>query len=76
MNESAHWRLLYKAAILEVDPNEVKLKIKAAVEAMTRRIADLDRDPGSLKERHELADAIASLRYWDKFNSKRTTLTT
>jgi hypothetical protein len=63
MTEDAHWQDLYKAAMLELNPLELRIKIAVALEAMRLRDEELRRstEPGSLEECRAIADAVHSL---------------
>jgi hypothetical protein len=54
------WRTLYKAAILELDPDEIQARVKAAEEAIHARASSgyrIARD-----ERQAMDDALCTLR--------------
>ncbi|HWO30232.1 MAG TPA: hypothetical protein VNO32_15675 [Candidatus Acidoferrum sp.] len=54
------WRDLYRAAILELDPNRLQARVKAAEDAIHARAtceARVSRD-----ERREMNDALSTLR--------------
>jgi hypothetical protein len=56
----SEWRVLYRAAILELDPRRLQARVKAAENAINERAAS-----GALiprEERRELDDALSTLR--------------
>jgi hypothetical protein len=56
----SEWRVLYRAAILELDPKRLQARVKAAEDAINARAASdalISRD-----ERRELDDALSTLR--------------
>jgi hypothetical protein len=56
----SEWRVLYRAAILELDPRRLQARVKAAEDAIHARAASdalIPRD-----ERRELDDALSTLR--------------
>jgi hypothetical protein len=63
MTQDAHWQDLYKAAMLELNPLELRIKIAVALEAMRVRDEELRQspEPGSLEECRAIADAVHSL---------------
>jgi hypothetical protein len=63
MTQDAHWQDLYKAAMLELNPLELRIKIAVALEAMGIRDEELRQspEPGYLEERRAIADAVHSL---------------
>jgi hypothetical protein len=54
-----NWRELYRAAILELDPVLLQVRVKAAEDAINARLANaqISRD-----ERRDMDDALSSLR--------------
>jgi len=62
--QSANWRELYEAALLEVNPADLQKGIELACQAMRQRSDDLARsaDPGALEEMRAIADALQNLR--------------
>jgi hypothetical protein len=54
-----NWRELYKAAVLELDPVLLQVRVKAAEDAISARLADVQipRD-----EHRDIDDAISALR--------------
>jgi hypothetical protein len=54
-----NWRELYRAAILELDPVLLQVRVKAAEDAINARLANaqVPRD-----ERRDMDDALSSLR--------------
>jgi hypothetical protein len=63
MTQDAHWQDLYKAAMLELNPMELRVKIAVALEAMRVRDEELRQSPqpGSLEECRAIADAVHNL---------------
>ena len=63
MVQDAHWQDLYKAAMLELNPMELRVKIAVALEAMRLRDEELRQSPqpGSLEEGRAIADAAHNL---------------
>ena len=63
MMQNAHWQDLYKAAMLELNPMELRVKIAVALEAMRVRDEELRQSPqpGSLEECRAIADAAHNL---------------
>jgi hypothetical protein len=55
------WRDLYSAAVLETDPDQLRLRIKDATNAMFRRDEELDHSPDAHQEREEMAHASEAL---------------
>ena len=55
------WRALYEAAVLEIDPEQLPLRIVAAEIAISHRMQDLDHC-GDGSERDALIDALQVLR--------------
>ncbi len=57
------WQELYRAALLEVRPEELRPRIDAAEAAIQERILELRQSDSSCEdERHALADALCGLR--------------
>jgi hypothetical protein len=54
-----NWRELYRAAILELDPVLLQVRVKAAEDAINARLADA-RVPGN--ERRDIDAALSALR--------------
>jgi hypothetical protein len=54
------WRALYKAAILELDPNQVPARVKAAEDAIHARASDGSRI--ARDEQKAMDDALCTLR--------------
>lgn len=52
------WRILYRAAILELEPQHLELRVKAAHDAIHERISS---DRVSVGERKEMEDALSAL---------------
>jgi hypothetical protein len=54
------WRALFKAAILELDPEQLQARVKAAEEAISARVSsDV---PVSRDERRAMDEALSTLR--------------
>lgn len=56
----SEWRVLYRAAILELDPGRLQARVKAAEDAINACVASdalIPRD-----ERREMDDALSTLR--------------
>ena len=63
MTTSYGWQELYRAALLEVRPEELRPRIDAAEAAIQQRIVELRQSDSSCEvERHALADALSALR--------------
>ncbi len=63
MTMTEAWQDLYKAALLELRPEELSQRIDAAEKAVLQRIADLKRsDSWSPDEAQALDDALRGLR--------------
>lgn len=63
MNTNDTWRELYRAALLEVRPEQLRQKIDAAETAIRRRMAEIGENNASWgDERHALDDALHGLR--------------
>jgi signal transduction histidine kinase len=57
------WQDLYRAALLEVRPEELRQRIEAAEKAIQGRLLELGQDDSSSRdELHALADALRGLR--------------
>jgi len=56
----SEWRRLYKAAILELDPEQLKARVKAAEDAINARVSSNARL--SHDERRAMEDALFTLR--------------
>jgi hypothetical protein len=56
----SQWRALYKAAILELDPSQVQVRVKAAEDAIHARASSDSRIPRD--ERRAMDDALCTLR--------------
>jgi hypothetical protein len=68
MKDSPHWKTLYQAAMLELDPEKINERIETARCAINSRSLEVkDHKNGILAERQEIVDAIASLDYWEAF---------
>jgi hypothetical protein len=61
------WKELYRAAMLELEPEKIQERIDAARELLLT----LEQDPSrSLEERMEIIDALSALKFWERFNRK------
>lgn len=56
----SQWRELYKAAILELDPKRLEVRVKAAKEAIHARISSGARV--TREERRAMDDALSTLQ--------------
>jgi hypothetical protein len=57
------WQELYKAALLEIRPEELRPRIERAEAAIQLRLQELGQTDGNPSdERHAIADAMRSLR--------------
>jgi hypothetical protein len=59
----SNWRELYKAAILELIPELLRIRVKIAEDAINARLADAKI---SRSERKEIEDALSALRGWKR----------
>lgn len=66
---SPRWRILYEAAVLEVDRDKIQLRIAEAERAVMDRIEDLKRS-GEESESHALLNALNVLRDLRKMASE------
>jgi hypothetical protein len=57
----SEWRALYRAAILELDPQRLPALVKAAEDAINERASSDARVPRD--ERREMDDALSTLRF-------------
>jgi hypothetical protein len=63
----SQWRELFKAAILELDPKQLQLRVKAAEEAINARASSHTRV--SRDEQRAMDDALSALRVLKKKQS-------
>ncbi len=69
---AASWEDLYRAAILETDDAALPSRVKAAHEALAKRLSDLTEKADASKERNSIYDAVVALerligeRVWSK----------
>jgi hypothetical protein len=64
MTTSPSWRELYKAALLEVQHEELRRRIDAAEKAIYQRSEELKQNGShSGEEQREMGDAIRALRF-------------
>ena len=62
MTEAVQWQQLYQAAMLELNPAELHVKIARALQAIREREEQLTQsDSRSLEEQGAIADAVHSL---------------
>jgi hypothetical protein len=63
------WQDLYEAALLELDPIELRNKVEVAHAAMRQRCEELRLipDAGSLEEQRAIADALTNLGVIERF---------
>jgi hypothetical protein len=60
---SVAWQELYKAALLELRPEELRLRIETAEAAIHLRLQELGKvEESSSDEHHAIADALRGLR--------------
>jgi hypothetical protein len=65
------WQELYKAALLELRPEHLRLRIEAAEAAIRLRLQELQNgEDGSNDEHHAMADALRGLRTLDNTECK------
>ena len=66
MPQDAHWKVMYQAAMLELNPARLQASIDIAHSAMQRRIEELKpagtQHSGNCAEMQEIMDAQNSLR--------------
>ena len=71
MPQDAHWNVMYKAAMLELNPARLRASIDLARSAMQRRIEELKpagtQHTGNCAEMQEIMDAQNSLRTLERF---------
>jgi len=64
MTTGPSWRELYRAALLEVEHEELRRRIEEAEKAIYQRSEELKRSGSHSGEEHrEMADAIRALRF-------------
>ncbi|HLX86161.1 MAG TPA: hypothetical protein VKR59_19830 [Terriglobales bacterium] len=64
MNNCTEWRKLHQAAMLELRPEHLPLRIDEAERAILRRVAEIKTDDSdSTEESRELTDALRGLRF-------------
>jgi hypothetical protein len=68
---ATQWKALYKEAMGEVNREKVDDRVTSALNEISRRTMELGHHAESLEERHEMADAVASLKSWQKLNKHR-----
>ena len=56
------WRDLFGAAIIELNPEILKVRVERAEAAISRRLETLGKEAGSVPERQAIVDALSSLR--------------
>ena len=63
MSTNRAWQELYRAALVELRPDEMRQRIEDAERAIQQRMAELRRDDSSCgEETHALDDALRALR--------------
>jgi chorismate mutase len=65
--DPGNWKGLYRAAMLELEPEKIQERIDAARGLLLTLEQDESR---SLEERMEIVDALAALKFWERFNRK------
>jgi len=72
MASNARWQDLYEAAIVEVNPTELRNKFEVAHAVMRQRIEELQFAPDarSVDERRRIEDALKNLAVLEKFELK------
>ncbi len=69
---AASWQELYRAAILETDDDTLPSRVKAAHEALAKRLSDITEKTDVPEERNAIYDAVIALealireRVWSK----------
>lgn len=61
-SETKPWFEVYKAAVLELDPQKLPNRIVAAKEAVQLRLKEIQGDTDHHAERQQIEDALNSLR--------------
>ena len=61
-NEDKPWFEVYKAAVLELDPQKLPGRIVAAKKAVQLRLVEIQGDTDHHAERQQIEDALSSLR--------------
>ena len=64
------WTELYQAALLELEPARLELRIEAARQAIQQRLTTLGNDGGFSDERQSLDDAERTLRLLSRRESR------
>ena len=63
MTSNVGWREVYRAALLELQPEEMQRRIDAAEKAISQRSEELKQsDNESIEEQQAMADALRALR--------------
>jgi len=77
MPQDAHWKVMYQAAMLELNPARLQASIDIAHSAMQRRIEELKaagtQHSGNCAEMQEIMDAQNSLRTLERWNAQSLT---
>jgi hypothetical protein len=60
--EREHWESLYRAALLELDHDQLPSRLRAAELAIQQRLVSLSRSSDHHAERHAIEDALQNLR--------------
>ena len=61
-NEDKPWFEVYKAAMLEIDPQKLPERVVAAREAILLRLKNIEGDADHHAERQQIDDALSGLR--------------
>ena len=64
--EDKPWFEVYRAAMLELDPQKLPGRIVAAKEAVQLRLTDLQGDTDHHEERQQMEDALRNLRVLER----------
>ena len=73
MTEAVQWQQLYQAAMLELNPAELHVRIARALQAMREREEQLTQSNSrSLEERRAIADALHSLATLERVEHRST----
>lgn len=65
--EDKPWFEVYKAAVLELEPEKLPGRIVEAKEAVQMRLKDIQGDTDHREERHQIEDALNNLRTLERF---------
>lgn len=64
------WQPLVQAALMELDPIQLRERIQVAETAIAVRLGEIGSNPADHAERYALADAVASLRFLKREQGK------